>query len=129
MSLRSIIIGITLVCIVVLAAPYSIWMVHSSELTWSYFPTSVGFCFIILILFNIAFRKIFPGNELQPRELVLILVMGLAATGIPTFIAGTTLAILSNPPSNGDRNQMNFHPRVADCQSSNHYASCRTAHA
>ena len=97
MTLRSIFIGIALVCVVVLAAPYSIWMVHSSELTWSYFPTSVGFCFILLILSNIGLKRLIPGRELQPKELVLILVMGLAATGIPTFIAGTTLAILSNP--------------------------------
>ena len=97
MTFRSIIIGIALVFLIVMAAPYSIWMVHSSELTWSYFPTSVGFCFIILVFLNIIIRRLIPGKELKPSELVLILVMGLAATGIPTFIAGTTLAILSNP--------------------------------
>ena len=45
MSVKAIIIGALVVLAVVCGAPYAIWMVRSSEITWSYFPTSVGFCF------------------------------------------------------------------------------------
>ena len=42
---RSLILGIIQVLVVCLGAPYAIWVLGSSEITWSFFPISVGFSF------------------------------------------------------------------------------------
>lgn len=97
MTLRSAILGITVVMAVVTGAPFSIWMVRSSEITWSYFPTSAGFCFVVIFLANALVRRWRERWVLAPGELATIVIMGLAATGIPTFIVGTLLAIISSP--------------------------------
>ena len=97
MSLKAITIGAFVVLAVVCGAPYSIWMVRSSEITWSYFPTSVGFCFIALFLLNILLKRLKSPFIIRPPEWAIIICMGLAATGIPTFIVGTLLAIISSP--------------------------------
>ena len=97
MTIRSAILGIGVVLAVVMGAPYSIWMVRSSEITWSYFPTSVGFCFVAIWLANALVRRVREGWALQSAELAVIAIMGLAATGIPTFIVGTVLSILASP--------------------------------
>ena len=97
MTLRSAVLGIVVVMAIVMGAPYSIWMVRSSEITWSYFPTSAGFCFVVVLLANALVRWVRPPWALRPAELAIIVIMGLAATGIPTFIVGTLLAIISSP--------------------------------
>ena len=97
MTFRSALLGILVVLAVVMGAPYSIWMVRSSEITWSYFPTSVGFCFVVIALVNALVRGVRAGWALGAGELATIVIMGLAATGIPTFIVGTLLAIISSP--------------------------------
>lgn len=97
MTLRSAILGIAVVLAVVMGAPYSIWMVRSSEITWSYFPTSAGFCFVAIWLANALVRRVREGWALRPAELAVIVIMGLAVTGIPTFIVGTVLSILASP--------------------------------
>ena len=97
MTFRSAILGILVVMAVVMGAPYSIWMVRSSEITWSYFPTSAGFCFVVIFLVNALVRRVRVNWALARGELAIIVVMGLAATGIPTFIVGTVLSILASP--------------------------------
>jgi len=97
MTARSAILGLLVVLAVVLGAPYSIWMVRSSEITWSYFPTSVGFCFAVIFLANVLVRRLYRRWALGPGELATIVIMGLAATGIPTFVVGTLLSIISAP--------------------------------
>ncbi len=117
MTAKSAFFGILVVLAVVCGAPYAIWMVRSSEITWSYFPTSVGFCFIVLFLLNALWKRIHSASALQPAEWAVIVVMGLAATGIPTFISGTLLAIISSPyygatPENDWEG--NIHPFLPD---------------
>ena len=116
-TLRSAVLGIVVVVAIVTGAPYSIWMVRSSEITWSYFPTSAGFCFVVILLANALVRWIRPLWALRPAELAIIVIMGLAATGIPTFIVGTLLAIISSPyygatPENDWAG--NIHPYLPD---------------
>ena len=58
-----------------------------------------------------------PAWALRPAELAIIVIMGLAATGIPTFIVGTLLAIISSPyygatPENDWAG--NIHPYLPD---------------
>ena len=117
MTLRSTVLGIVVVMAIVMGVPYSIWMVRSSEITWSYFSTSAGFCFVVILLANALVRWVRPTWALRPAELATIVIMGLAATGIPTFIVGTLLAIISSPyygatPENDWAG--NIHPYLPD---------------
>ena len=96
-SPRALFLGLLLVLTVCLAAPYSIWMVGSSEITWSYFPIGVGAPFFLVVLLNALVRRWRPRGALQPSELVTVAVMGLAASGMPIFVVGYILSIISKP--------------------------------
>jgi len=97
MTLRSLSLGLVLVLLISLGAPYSIWMVGSSEITWSVFPIGVGVPFILLIFANALLRRLDRSRALTPAELVVIVSMGLVASGIPIFVAGYILAVISKP--------------------------------
>lgn len=96
-SWRAIGMGLALVLVVSLGAPYSIWMVGSSEITWSYFPVGVGFPFVLLVLGNGLVKWFGRGWELRPAELITAVIMGLAASGMPVFVVGYILGIISKP--------------------------------
>jgi hypothetical protein len=96
-TLRAVGLGLALVLLICLGAPYSIWMVGSSEVTWSFFPISVGLPFSLLVLGNGLVRWRWPRRSLRAPEFVTIVTMGLVATGIPIFIVGLLLAIPSKP--------------------------------
>ena len=66
LTLRSLVLGVIQVLVVCLGAPYAIWVLGSSEITWSFFPIAVGFSFCCLILFNILLKTINPGWALRP---------------------------------------------------------------
>jgi hypothetical protein len=97
LTARSLILGLGIVMVVSLGAPYSIWMVGSSEISWSFFPIGVGVPFIGLVLINAGLRRLSPGRALQPPELITIVMMGLVASGIPIFVAGYIIAVISKP--------------------------------
>lgn len=90
---RSFLAGILLVLAVAVGTPYSIWIVGSSELTWSYFPVGVGAPFFALLFANAALRRLWRRAALNASELITVLVMGLAASGIPTFMVAYVLAM------------------------------------
>ena len=94
---RSVGLGLGLVLLISLGAPYSIWMVGSSEITWSFFPIGVGLPFALLVLANGAVRRLSSSPGLAPAEFATIVTMGLVATGIPIFIVGLLLAIPTKP--------------------------------
>ena len=96
-TFRSLLLGLGLVFLISLGAPYSIWMVGSSEITWSVFPIGVGVPFILLIFINALFKRFTRTWALSPAELVVIVIMGLVASGIPIFVAGYILAVISKP--------------------------------
>ena len=50
-------LGLTLAVGISAGAPYSIWIVGSSEMTWSYFPTIVGAPLFLLVLANALLKK------------------------------------------------------------------------
>ena len=97
LTLRSLILGIIQVLVVCLGGPYAIWVLGSSEITWSFFPISVGFSFCCLILFNILLKAININWALRPAEIITVMVMGLVTTGIPIFIMGFVLSIPTTP--------------------------------
>ncbi|MCC7263608.1 MAG: hypothetical protein IT369_13915 [Candidatus Latescibacteria bacterium] len=97
LTLRSLILGIGMVLVVCLGAPYAIWVLGSSEITWSFFPIGVGFPFVCLILVNILVKTLRPAWALRPAELMTVMVMGLVTTGIPIFMVGFLLSIPTTP--------------------------------
>lgn len=72
-------------------------MIGSSEITWSFFPVSVGFSFIVIVLANGAVRRLKRSWALDRSELITIVTMGLVTSGIPIFIVGLLLSIPSKP--------------------------------
>jgi hypothetical protein len=95
-SPQALLTGLALVVAISLAAPYSLWIAGSSELTWSYFPTAVGAPFLLLVLANAACHH-WLSIGLDTAELVTIAIMGLAASGMPIFVVGYILSIVSKP--------------------------------
>jgi len=96
-TIRSVLIGLAMVLIICLGAPYSIWMVGSSEITWSFFPIGVGVPFILVVLGNALVRRLHEAWCLHQNELITAVLMGLVASGIPIFLVGMLLAIPSKP--------------------------------
>ena len=88
LTLLSLSLGLIQVLVVCLGAPYAIWVLGSSEITWSFFPIAVGFSFCCLILLNILLKTINPGWAIRPAEMITVVVMGLVTTGIPIFMMG-----------------------------------------
>ena len=96
-TFRSLLLGLSLVLVVCLGAPYSIWMVGSTEITWSFFPIGVGVPFILIVFGNVLVKRLRREWALQPAELITIAVMGLVTSGIPIFMVGLLLSIPSKP--------------------------------
>lgn len=94
---RSLLLGCGLVVLLSVGGSYAIWTLGASEITWSFFPSGVGFPFFCLILFNILLKTINPGWGMRPAELITVLVMGLVIIGVPVFLVGYLLAIPTTP--------------------------------
>jgi len=94
---RSLLLGCVQVVLLCVGAPYAIWTLGSSEITWSFFPIGVGFPFLCFIFFNVLLKSIRRSWALLPAELITILVMGLVVAGIPVFLVGYFLAIPTTP--------------------------------
>ena len=105
-TLRSILLGLTVVSAVCMGAPLSIWMVGSTEITWSFFPIGVGLPFVLLVGGNALAKRLHRPLALRGPEMVTVVIMGLVASGIPIFMVGLLLSIPSKPyygatPENG----------------------------
>ena len=96
-TIRAILLGVVLVAIISVGGSYSLWVVDSSEITWSYFPNGVGFPIICLVLVNALLRKYCASIALRPAEILIVTIMGLVVTGLPVFLVGFLIAIPSSP--------------------------------
>ena len=96
-TFRSLLFGCGLVLLLSVGGTYAIWTLGASEITWSFFPSGVGFPFLCLVLFNILLKTINPNWALSQAELVTVLVMGLVIIGVPVFLVGYLLAIPTTP--------------------------------
>ncbi|MEW6753557.1 MAG: DUF6785 family protein [Candidatus Latescibacterota bacterium] len=94
---RALCLGLGLVVLISVGTPYTIWIVGSSEITWSYFPIGAGAPFVFLVFGNGLLRRFRPSWALTPADFVVILSMGLVATSIPNFVVGYLLAVISKP--------------------------------
>ncbi|MGB1719224.1 MAG: DUF6785 family protein, partial [Candidatus Latescibacterota bacterium] len=97
LTLRSLILGLAQVFVVCLGAPYAIWVLGSSEITWSFFPISVGFFLVCVLFLNALIKSFWPHSALKPAEIITVVVMGLVTTGIPIFMMGFVLSIPTTP--------------------------------
>ena len=86
-----------MVLIVCLGGPLSIWIVGSTEITWSFFPIGVGLPFILVVFANAGLKRIRRTAALRPAEMMNVVVMGLVGSGIPVFIVGLLLSIPTKP--------------------------------
>ena len=95
--LRTLLLGTLVVVLLRLWSPYTLLIVNSSEITWSYLPIAIGTPFVLLVLLNIVVVKAYRPLGLRPAESALILVMGLAATGFFIFMVYYVIYTITLP--------------------------------
>lgn len=84
LRLRAILLGIVIVFIQSIAAPYSNYVVRGPSFSGNHFPTISIFVLGVLTALNLLFRKVKPEFELNPAELAAIWMMSLVTAGIPS---------------------------------------------
>ena len=96
---RAMAIGATMVALVSLAAPYSLYVVRSSLLASDYMPIGALFPFFIIVAGVNAMLKILaPRQALQRGELVIIFTMGLVGSALATYgFSGYLVAVIASP--------------------------------
>ena len=97
-TFRALLLGAVLSAAICVSAPHRLWIMASSELTWSYMPVAVIFPFFLIVtVLNVALKLIDVRHALRPAELTIIISMGLVGTSIPIFLVGFFLALIASP--------------------------------
>jgi len=100
LTLRSIAIGTALVVLINIGAPYSLYQLQSSDWAIGYLPLSVVFLFFVLVLLNLAVRRLAPSVALTRTELLVVFIMALVGGSIPTWGIGSYLvSVIAVPHS------------------------------
>jgi len=96
---RALGLGLLLVVLVNLAAPYSLYVVRSSLLASDYMPIGALFpFFLVVVLLNPLLKTISPGWGLHPGELVIVFMMGLVGASLATYgLTGYLVAVIASP--------------------------------
>ena len=68
MTPRAVVLGLLWVLGICVGSSYSLWVVGSSEPTWSYFPSAVGCPFVVLVLANALVRRAGARWALRPAR-------------------------------------------------------------
>lgn len=98
LPLRALLIGLLLVCLINVGAPYGLYILHSSQWDISYLPLSVVFLFTLLVCSNAALISLGKVRGLDTTELGLIFIMALVGASIPTWGTSTYLiAVIAAP--------------------------------
>ena len=99
LTARALLIGIAVVVFINVAAPYSENILGSSLLACDYLPLGVMLPFLVVVAFlGVALRALGPRLTLSRGELILIFIMGLVGTTIPTFgLTEYLISIISAP--------------------------------
>lgn len=99
LTARALAIGVATVVFINVAAPYSENILGSSLLGCDYLPLGVMLPFLLVVaLLNVAVKAFGPRLALSRGELVLIFIMGLVGTTIPTFgLTEYLISIISSP--------------------------------
>ena len=99
MSVRSLIIGTALAFFLNLACPYSVLVLQNAGLTSDYITAGAMMIFLLLVgLFNPLLKMVHRPWALRSGEMVVIYVMMIVASAIPTWGLVTNLFhILTRP--------------------------------
>jgi len=99
LTARALLIGVAVVVFINVAAPYSENILGSSLLACDYLPLGVMLPFLVVVAFlGVALRALGPRLALRRGELILIFIMGLVGTTIPTFgLTEYLISIISAP--------------------------------
>ncbi|NKB66518.1 MAG: hypothetical protein GKR89_05615 [Candidatus Latescibacteria bacterium] len=96
--LRALLVGLGLVVLINIGAPYSMFILKSSQWSISYLPLSVVFLFTMLVLLNALWKGIAKGSGFSSTEMILIFVMALVGASVPTWGTSTYLiAVIAAP--------------------------------
>ena len=97
-SRRAVLIGVFLVALINIGAPFSLYVLDSSKWAVGYLPLSVAFLFITLVFFNAACFSLTGRRLLSPTDLGLIFIMAMIGGSIPTWGTSTYLvAVIAAP--------------------------------
>ena len=96
LTLRSVLLGLLMVAYLSVGGAWGL-MLGGLNFTWSFFPIGVGAPYVLLIFANALVHRQTGRWFLNPAELVVILIMGLVVSGMPIFIVGSWVAIISAP--------------------------------
>ena len=96
--MRAFLIGLFMVVLINVGAPYGLYILKSSQWAISYLPLSVVFLFTMLVFFNASVVSLLKIRGLSPTELGLIFIMSLVGASIPTWGTSTYLiAVIAAP--------------------------------
>jgi len=96
--LRAFLIGLFMVVLINVGAPYSLFVLKSSQWAISYLPLSVVFLFTGLVFANAALKSAFKIAGLHASELGIVFIMSLVGASIPTWGTSTyMIAVIAAP--------------------------------
>jgi hypothetical protein len=96
--LRAFLLGLSLVVLINVGAPYSMFILKSSQWAISYLPLSVMFIFTALVFFNAALKTYLNIKGLSTTELGLIFTMSLVGASVPTWGTSTYMIAVIGAP-------------------------------
>ena len=98
-TLRSVALGLFMVAFVNILAPYSKYILHSSLFACDYMPLGVVLPFVLVVgILNLLWRWLRPASALSRGELLIIFIMGLVGSTIPTFgLTGYMISCIASP--------------------------------
>ncbi len=99
MTVRAILIGLTLVILQTAITPYNDYYLQGTDIAGNHFPLGAVFILIFLTLFvNPILKKVLPRAMLNPKELIVIWVMMVVSSAIPSKgMIGFLLPYLAAP--------------------------------
>ena len=98
MTAHAFLIGLGLVVLINIGAPYSMFILKSSQWAISYLPLSVVFLFTALVFLNATAKSLLKVRGLSTSELGLVFTMALVGASIPTWGTSTyMIAVIAAP--------------------------------
>jgi hypothetical protein len=98
-TFRSLVLGLCMVAFVNILDPYSKYILHSSLFACDYMPLGVVLPFLIVVgVVNVIWGLVLPGRQLARGELLIVFIMGLVGSTIPTFgLTGYMISCIASP--------------------------------
>ena len=98
-TLRSVPLGLFMVAFVNILDPYSKYILHSSLFACDYMPLGVVLPFLLIVGgLNLLWRWVWPATALSRGELLIIFIMGLVGSTVPTFgLTGYLISCIASP--------------------------------